>query len=87
MITPRVAVVGDHDPGLPTHAALDHAVKRLPYGITTVWVATDELTDPATRLAGVDGIWVAPGSPYRSAEGALAAIRHARQRHVPLFGT
>ncbi len=40
-----------------------------------------------TRLAAYDGLWIAPASPYRSMEGALGAIRYARERGVPLVGT
>jgi CTP synthase (UTP-ammonia lyase) len=32
-------------------------------------------------------VWIAPGSPYQSLDGALAAIRFARERNVPLLGT
>ncbi len=39
------------------------------------------------RLAGVRGLWIAPASPYRSMEGALEAIRWARERQIPLLGT
>jgi CTP synthase (UTP-ammonia lyase) len=87
MIAPSLAVVGDHNPSLPTHVALDRAAERLPHIAAVEWVSTEELTEPAPRLAGFDGIWVAPGSPYRSDEGALAAIRHARQNGTPLYGT
>jgi len=34
-----------------------------------------------------DGIWIAPASPYRSMDGALTAIRYARERGVPLVAT
>ncbi len=82
----RIAVVGDFDPGNPTHpltsAALDHV------GLAFEWVATDAIGDPPEeRLAAFDGLWIGPGSPYRSMAGALAAIRHARERGVPLVGT
>jgi len=36
---------------------------------------------------GYGGIVAAPGSPYASMEGVLAAIRHARERGVPFTGT
>jgi CTP synthase (UTP-ammonia lyase) len=85
--TSKIAIVGDHNPELLSHAALDEAVSRLPYGITAQWVATDEVDDGSAQLRGVDGIWVAPGGPYRSFEGALGAIRHARETGTPLFGT
>jgi len=50
-------------------------------------IATDAVGDPDERLAAYDGIWIAPASPYRSMDGALAAVRHARERGVPLVGT
>jgi CTP synthase (UTP-ammonia lyase) len=52
------------------------------------WIGTEELaqTERVTRLAA-QGIWIAPASPYRSMEGALAAIRHARGGGIPLLGT
>jgi len=50
-------------------------------------VATDVLAADPDRLARLDGVWLAPGSPYRSLDGALLAIRHARERGVPLVGT
>ena len=61
-------------------------------GLAFEWVSTDTIGDavgeaPETRLARYDGLWIAPSSPYRSMEGALSAIRYARERGVPLFGT
>jgi CTP synthase (UTP-ammonia lyase) len=87
MTAPHVAIIGDHQPDMPTHAALDAAAARLPHGITTAWMATDALTSAAECLAGADGLWVAPGSPYRSFDGALGAIRYAREAGIPLLGT
>ena len=85
-MTPRVAVVGDFDPGNPTHAFTNAALGRV--DLAFEWVATDDVgADAAARLAGFDGVFVAPASPYRSMEGALGAIRHARERGVPLVGT
>jgi CTP synthase (UTP-ammonia lyase) len=82
----EIAVVGDYDPANPMHrftnAALDHV------GLGFEWVATEAVgDDPEARFAGSDGLWIAPSSPYRSMEGALAAIRYARERGVPLVGT
>lgn len=34
-----------------------------------------------------DGLWMAPGSPYRSVAGALTAIRFAREGTIPLLAT
>ncbi len=87
MVAPRIAVVGDHDPQRSSHAALDEALGHVPFGITASWIATDELAHLPERMAEVDGLWIAPGSPYRSFEGALRAIRYACERNVPLVAT
>ncbi len=87
MIAPRIAVIGDHDPARPSHAALDEALAQFPPGIIALWIPTDELADPAGRMVEVDGLRIAPGSPYRSFDGALQAIHYARERNLPLFGT
>jgi len=81
----RIAVVGDFDPSNSTHqltnAALEHA------GLDFVWEPTDASGDWDQRLAAYDGVFIAPASPYRSMDGALAAVRYARERGVPLVGT
>lgn len=81
-----IGVVGDFNPGNQTHRFTNAALERL--GLRFAWVPTDTVTDePAGRLAEFDGVWIAPASPYRSMDGALAAIRYARERGVPLVGT
>jgi CTP synthase (UTP-ammonia lyase) len=91
---PRIAVVGDFDPDNPTHTAtsdaLGHSATALGVAVDVSWVPTDELgeaDDPGSALAPFDAVFVAPGSPYRSMAGALAAIEHARRRPLPLIGT
>jgi CTP synthase (UTP-ammonia lyase) len=52
------------------------------------WIATGDIpAEPAARLARYPGLLIAPGSPYRSMAGALAAIRHGRTAGVPSLGT
>lgn len=85
----RIAVVGDYQPDHETHpattAALGHAASALSVRVEATWLATDTVS--VERLAGYDGFWIAPGSPYRSLEGALQAIRVARTQDRPLLGT
>lgn len=82
----RIAVVGDFDSRNPTHAFTDASLEHV--GLAREWVGTDAIgADAASRLAPFQGIWIAPASPYRSMEGALAAIRYAREKGVPLVGT
>jgi hypothetical protein len=86
----RVAVVGDYQPDHETHlattAAVRHAGRFLDLATEVTWVGTDD-TDSLAGLGDFDGVWIAPGSPYRSLEGALAAISTARQGGIPLLGT
>ena len=38
------------------------------------------------KLAGMDGILIAPGFGERGLEGKIKAVRYARERGVPFFG-
>lgn len=81
----RIAVVGDFDPSNRTHQFTNAALEHV--GLEFAWVATDSSGDWEARLTAYDGVWIAPASPYRSMDGALAAVRYARERGVPLVGT
>lgn len=92
--TPRLAIVGDFDPTLPPHRATNDAVAHTASAagldVAVTWVPTLDLAvdmAPEAVLGGCDGIWIAPCSPYRSLDGAVAAVRYARERGVPLLGT
>ena len=88
-----VGIVGDFQPANSTHVAtndsLDHAAAGLSVELERRWIPTEALdTDSSRRLLEpLDGIWIAPASPYRSMGGALAAIRFAREGGRPLVGT
>ena len=81
----RVAVVGDFDPANRTHRFTSDALEHV--ALAAEWVPTDAPGDWDARLSRFDGLWIAPASPYRSMNGALTAIRYARERGVPLVGT
>ncbi|WP_293763867.1 CTP synthase [uncultured Aquitalea sp.] len=87
---PRIALVGDYDPAVPAHQAiplaLQLAAKAESMQVEMAWLATDAIKDAAT-LQGFDAIWCVPASPYRSMNGALLAIRHAREHGLPFLGT
>jgi CTP synthase (UTP-ammonia lyase) len=88
-----LAIVADFDSGSRSHAATNDAIRHsaaiLGLTVAKEWIGTAELARPEglKRLAGFDGIWIGPGSPYESMEGALAAIRMARESRIPLLGT
>ncbi len=88
-MTTRIALVGDHDPGVIAHQAIPRAL-----GIACAgdgaweWIHTTTIgDDPTERLAPFHCIWCVPASPYASTRGALAAIRFARETGRPFLGT
>jgi CTP synthase (UTP-ammonia lyase) len=89
----KLAIVGDFKPGNPSHAAtdaaIDHSSSALGLAFEHSWIGTTEVarSDGLERLAAFSGFWIAPASPYQSMEGALSAIRMARERQIPLLGT
>jgi CTP synthase (UTP-ammonia lyase) len=80
-----IGIVGDRNPDNRTHLATEQAFGHLLQPIRCEWTATDEITPG--RLSAYAGLLISPGSPYRDMEGALAAIRHAREARVPVLGT
>jgi len=89
----RIALVGDCDPAIRAHAAIPMALHLIGdetgWVVHPAWVNTASLTKSAAvkLLEPFDGIWGVPGSPYRSMEGALRAIRFAREQRRPFLGT
>ncbi|WP_024301487.1 CTP synthase [Pseudogulbenkiania sp. MAI-1] len=86
----RIALVGDFDATVPAHQAIPPALQLAAQALGTEvearWLGTDGIHGP-DDLHGFDGIWCVPASPYRSMDGALLAIRHARENSVPFLGT
>ena len=83
---PLLAVVGDYDPANETHLATDAALEHA--GARHNWIGTGVCEGRADELLhDVDGVFIAPASPYVSMQGALDAIQYARERGVPLVGT
>ena len=86
----RIALVGDFDATVPAHVAIPKALALAAddAGVTVapVWVATDAVRSD-DDIADFEAVWCVPASPYRSMEGALSAIRFARERHRPFLGT
>jgi CTP synthase (UTP-ammonia lyase) len=88
-----IGVIGDYDPAFAPHratdAALAHAADGLGLTVAVEWLPTPSLDGAAAPdiLEAFDGLWCAPGSPYRSLAGALAGIRFAREHDRPFVGT
>jgi CTP synthase (UTP-ammonia lyase) len=85
-----VGLIGDYSETVPAHRAIPLALRRagevLQVEVGFEWVSTDEITSIA-RISRFDGLWCVPASPYRNMDGALLAIRHAREKPVPFLGT
>jgi CTP synthase (UTP-ammonia lyase) len=86
----RIGLIGDRDEEVPAHRAIPRALalafQQLGCAAGFDWVPTDQLTDDS-RVAGFDGLWCVPASPYRNMAGALRAIRWAREQGRPFLGT
>lgn len=87
----RVGIIGERDPGKPTHAATEeallHGASALDTPVGVEWLPTGALEAGTGVMRGFDALWCAPGSPYTSLAGALKAVRFAREHSVPLIGT
>jgi CTP synthase (UTP-ammonia lyase) len=88
----RIALLGDYNPQVIAHRAIPQALKLAAASAGTpvdaVWVETAILgSDVPHQLADCDAIWCVPASPYANTEGALAAIRFARESGRPFLGT
>jgi CTP synthase len=91
--TVRIALVGKYtslpDAYLSVVEALGHAGVRHGVDVDIQWVASDDLVDHATAertLASAHGVLVPGGFGVRGIEGKIAAVRVARQRHIPFLG-
>lgn len=86
----RVGLIGDHNPAVPAHQAIPQALALAAdaagVAVAHEWVPTNEITADA-RVAAYDALWCVPASPYRSTDGALRAIRFAREQRRPFLGT
>jgi CTP synthase (UTP-ammonia lyase) len=84
-----IALLGEFTPTFKPHpatnAAIEHSRAALDIAFEGVWVSTQDITP--SFFSKFSGVWVAPGSPYKSLDKTLWAIQHARERHIPCFGT
>lgn len=83
-----IGIVGDYNPDYVTHRMTTDALESVPAPLPCEWLPTAALRESAAEhLSRFSGLLVAPGSPYVNMEGALKAIRFARESGMPLTGT
>ena len=80
-----IVALGDRDTGYLTHREIDAALELFPPDARAHWVATDSAE--ARALGDASGVWLLPGTPYRDAEAAFAAIRYCLATGTPFLGT
>lgn len=85
-----IGLIGDYNPSVPAHQAIAPALQlaagALHIDVGFEWIPTETVTS-TQQLPRFAGLWCVPASPYRSMDGALLAIRYARERGVPFLGT
>ena len=88
---PVIALVGDFSPEVIAHRAIPRALELAAATegrpVTWAWVPTSAIHHAARDLAAYSAVWVVPASPYANTEGALHAIRWARETKRPLLGS
>jgi CTP synthase (UTP-ammonia lyase) len=86
----RLALVGNRSPLVRAHERIPQLLEALrrrhALAAEAYWIPSEDAEDPSA-VDGFDGVWLLPGSPYRSEAGALTAVRTARERPLPFLGT
>lgn len=90
--TVRVGLIGDRNPEVTAHRAIPEALRlageAAQVAVEATWLGTETIPEEVeVALSGFDALWGVPSTPYRSTEGALRAIRFAREQGVPFLGT
>ncbi len=88
----RIGLIGDFSSHVKAHYAIPRAVEFALSGLACQaqlsWLSTSLLADDSQiALSDFDALWCVPGSPYENMDGALRAIRCARERGIPFLGT
>jgi CTP synthase (UTP-ammonia lyase) len=88
----RIGLIGDFDPTVTAHQAiplaLSLAAQSVGRALEPTWIHTATLgRDTSQQLSAFAALWCVPASPYENEEGALAAIRFARESGRPYLGT
>ncbi len=88
----KIGIIGEFNEEYETHRALNdslrHAEAALNETVDFSWVDTETIAaEKEDFVRRFDGIWSAPGSPFKSLEGSLKAIRIAREKNIPHLAT
>lgn len=86
-----IALVGDFDKKMHTHLALNgsinHCRAHLQFELQADWIPTELSHELLSNPNPYDGIWVAPGSPYKNEDNVYRVIQYARENNIPIIGS
>ena len=81
-----IVALGDRDTGYLTHREIDAALATVPDRGASA-LGRDRQPRRLAHSTTRDGVWLLPGTPYRDADAAFAAIRHCLATGTPFLGT
>jgi CTP synthase (UTP-ammonia lyase) len=84
----KVILVGDYNEVVLAHRCIPAALKLTGKQVTAEWLPTSEIESTSIIAErNPAAIWCVPGSPYNNMEGALTAVRYARENKLSFLGT
>ena len=88
----KIAIIGEFYENFKPHTALnssiEHVKQKLKLDISYEWIDTLKAEREGEKLfSEYAGFWSAPGSPFKSLNGAVSAIKYARENDIPHLGT
>lgn len=87
----KIAILGDFNPGYSTHHALNDSIrnakKQFKEEIQCDWIATDLFNSDVVFNGQYSGLWIVPGSPYKSMGSVINAIYYTRTKEVLTLGS
>jgi CTP synthase (UTP-ammonia lyase) len=88
----KIGLIGDYNPEVTAHKAIPLALKlsseKLNLPVEYFWLDTELIKKKYfNELNSFNGLWAVPATPYTDIEGALAAIKFARENNIPFLGT
>lgn len=85
----KIGIIAEYDATFPPHAAtsqaIEHSREAMGIEVDYEWISTAKIDD--SFFESCQGLWVAPGSPYKNMDKTLWAIRYARENGIPTLGT
>ncbi len=87
----KIAILGDFNPKYRTLHQLNDSTRHVQQFLNTTiqfdWIPTDLFDNRVVfERYQYNGLWIAPGSPYKDMDNVLHAIRYTRENNIPTLG-